>query len=561
MKYLNRVLIFIFVLANISCKEIQGPQGPPGSSGIEALTDPSIMPKIIYIYPPANSQGPYEDFSGNQMIVRFNKIMDRTSVKRALSLISPQGDLRIDTQQIYQRGGDEFILYPRLITDDNYIYSYKWKLGQSYLLSIAASAKDVNGNSLDAYSMTFLPEPYFRITRNYPENSSTGINTSPSIYLYLNSPVDTTIFSSIQITPAIKGKWEYMYGGYYGYTGDSTGLRYSYEEALPLNTTYILNIHTTAKDKYGNPLAQEFVSRFTTSIFKVTNTSPVNGSSDIISNSSINVRFSGSIDTGTVRNAIKISPFVEGKFYMNYNSEFYFYPTDGLLPNTMYTVTIDTSLRSKDGLSILNPYIFSFTTAPFKISSVYPYDGISYVPLSENIFVAFTQDLDTGTVRNALHISPETAGILSTYGNSFSYKPSNGLFADTMYVVTIDTSIRSKSGKKIPTQYTFSFRTGPFRVTNTNPSNGSIGISRYLYSIVIDFNAPIDTGTVRSAFTIPGITGTYYFYNGSSRFYFYPDSTPLPSSATYTGTVSTAMKSRAGASLKAPYKFTFITGP
>ena len=95
------ITVVIVVLMNLSCKEIQGPAGPPGppGMGLESLTDPSIMPGILSTYPPANSVGPYYsnwlyyDRTANQIQVRFNKVMDRKSIIKAVKLFSDSAKL------------------------------------------------------------------------------------------------------------------------------------------------------------------------------------------------------------------------------------------------------------------------------------------------------------------------------------------------------------------------------------------------------------------------------------------------------------------------------------
>ena len=225
-------------------------------------------------------------------------------------------------------------------------------------------------------------------------------------------------------------------------------------------------------------------------------------------------------------------------------------------------MTVNTTAHDKYGNYLSQQYMSSFTTSPFRVSGTYPQNGRTDVSLSTSISVAFTSRIDTGSVRSAFQITPATSGSFYLYdGNtSFEFYPSGGLLADTMYTVTIDTSVRSKDGTKLSSPYVFSFRTVPFTVTYTFPYNGQTGISRYPYSIEVGFSAPIDTGSVRSAFSIPGVSGYFSFYDGGNYFYYYPTNTPLLANTIYTATISTAMRSKGGARLKAPYTFSFTTG-
>jgi hypothetical protein len=216
-------------------------------------------------------------------------------------------------------------------------------------------------------------------------------------------------------------------------------------------------------------------------------------------------------------------------------------------------------IRSKSGDKLASPYTFSFKTTSFKVINTYPSNGNTDVCSSTDIRVAFTGPVDTSTVRNAFRITPATGGYFYQYYDyQFNFIPYEGLVSDSWFAVTIDTTIRSKNGDKLASPYGFSFKTSPFKVNYTYPPNGQTGVSRYI-NVTVEFSANIDTGTVRSAFSMPGVSG-YFSINGTSYFYFYPSSTGLSANTTYTATISTALKSKAGSSLKAPYSFSFTTG-
>ncbi|MBI4810934.1 MAG: Ig-like domain-containing protein, partial [Ignavibacteriales bacterium] len=299
--------LVILIFLSLSCEGPQGPMGPvgPPGSGMESLTDPTIMPKVLSTFPPDNSTGPYEmlNNSSNIIQVRFNKIMDQSTIKRAFSISSPGLNIRIDTFSIYSFGGDLIWLY----VDDSLGYSHRWKLGNTYTFGIASTAKDINGNSLiPSYSMTFLPEPYFRIRTVYPQNGATDVPSYTSICLVFNSPVDTSIRSFIQINPPIPGMW-LLVDSY-----DSTYLYYSYTTPPLENTTYTISIQQSAKDQYGNQLQQSFTSSFTTRPFRVSYTYPSDGRENVPLTQSIEIGFTNIIDTSTVRNSFNITPAVQG---------------------------------------------------------------------------------------------------------------------------------------------------------------------------------------------------------------------------------------------------------
>ena len=143
---------------------------------------------------------------------------------------------------------------------------------------------------------------------------------------------------------------------------------------------------------------------------------------------------------------------------------------------------------------------------------------------------------------------------------SLIFYPIGGFRGETLYTVNIDTTLRAKNGTQLSEPYEFSFRTAPFQIYYTRPNDGQSNVSRYLYSIEISSNGVIDTSTVRSAFNAPGITGTFTFYDGSNLFYHYLTNLPLDANTSYTVTINTSLRTKAGDRLESPYTFSFTTG-
>ncbi|HLF15281.1 MAG TPA: Ig-like domain-containing protein, partial [Bacteroidota bacterium] len=161
--------IFWLVVISTGC---EGPMGPPGP-GFGSLDDPSVMPAVVYTYPPMNSTGPYPDFYVNDcgsgicsyysMIqVRFNKFMDVTSVRRAVRISSSAGGVTTDTNHVASFGGDVVMVTP--VDSNGSRMDVRYLLGETYRLSIDSTARDINGNSLRVpFLTTFVPEPCFRV--------------------------------------------------------------------------------------------------------------------------------------------------------------------------------------------------------------------------------------------------------------------------------------------------------------------------------------------------------------------------------------------------------------
>jgi hypothetical protein len=446
----KRLILFLtsIVILSFTCR---GPVGQIGPSSSESLIDPNIQPKVIFTNPPMNSKGPYDGYQ--YILIRFNKIMDLSSLREAIHLFSLYDQIAINTE-VYSDEGDIVKVYA--FTPDYYGGDIIDGVGHVFKLTIESSAKDINGNYLQtAFSMTFEPEPYFRVRSIWPKNDATEIplsaGSSNYIRITFNSAINDSILELIKISPVLTSQWR---------LADSITVVNSYSN-LNINTTYTINISSAAHDKYGNYLSEAFNSSFTTKRFQVSTITPSNGSKDIRLDANVYVRMTGKIDTSTIRAAFQINPMVDGYFTLYMNADyFYFFPKIELLPETNYTVTIDSTIRSISGNKLLSPYIFKFSTAPFKVSSTSPTDGASEVSRASDIYVYFNAGIKSDIVPTAFGITGGVTGTFSIHDTYFSFKPNSILSAYTTYTVLISTLMESKGAAHLKVPYTFSFTAG-----------------------------------------------------------------------------------------------------
>ncbi|MFL5560189.1 MAG: Ig-like domain-containing protein [Gemmatimonadaceae bacterium] len=96
-------------------------------------------------------------------------------------------------------------------------------------------------------------------------------------------------------------------------------------------------------------------------------------------------------------------------------------------------------------------------------------------------------------------------------------------------------------------------------VVSTNPANGSSSVPRAA-TVTVTFSENVDSASVtNAAFSLDnGVTGTIVVNGATATL---TPSPGLPASAVVTGTISTAVKDRAGNPLAAPYTFQFATAP
>ncbi|MBI5021292.1 MAG: Ig-like domain-containing protein [Ignavibacteriales bacterium] len=343
---------FLFIS---SCKESEGPAGSKGydGKGYETLADLFTHPRVIYTYPSNNSRGPYDNY--NLFQIRFNKIMDLTSLRKAITFPASDGMISPDTLNFSTVGGD-IITFSAADSLGNPVV---WKVGASYIIRIGTDASDIYNNHLMApYSATFSPEPYFRVRTVTPKNMSINTSVTPKISVTFNSQIDSSIFSSIVITPPIALKWS-LSSDFRIVASIAANIR------LEADTQYNIIIHPSAHDKFGNYLATEFKSTFTTIPYRVSSTSIKNGTTDIpITLGQISFSLTAPIDTSSIKNGIIIEPPIKYYFWGT-NGKSYkilFNQSEPFASSTKYTINLTSSIRSVSGKPLV-PFTLEFTTA------------------------------------------------------------------------------------------------------------------------------------------------------------------------------------------------------
>lgn len=448
----------------LSC---EGPAGPPGG-GFGSLDDPSVMPAVVYTYPPMNSSGPYPDFylsecsygpcSYYSMIqIRFNKFMDVTSVRRAVRIASSEGRITTDTGRIISYGGDVVMVNP--VDTTGSMYNARFAIGEAYTLTVDSTAVDVNGNPLrPPFSMTFTPEPWFRVIDLTPADGATGVGTMNSIGFQFNSGVDSSILPHIRISPEVEYS-TYVYKG-------MTQLYLSPREALENSTVYTVSVDSGAPDAEGNPLHGSATASFTTVGFGITTIYPYDGYTQVSLNADVTVGFTSRFDTASFRRAFTVTPGVPGSLSFDlYNLYARFRPAVEWDELTAYTVKVDTQVTSAAGERLAAPSESRFTTARFRVSINGPSYGSGGTTRYPYIGVYPNTACDTTTIAGALSLEPPVPlTVRVNYGvQSFVAVPAELLAPSTRYVFRVDTTLRTRGGIRLSAPDSVVFTTGSLK--------------------------------------------------------------------------------------------------
>ena len=348
-------------------------------------------------------------------------------------------------------------------------------------------------------------------------------------------------------------------------------------------------------DLAGNPLAQDFVIRWTTGAAAdtmapiVLSTNYANGSVNVALNTKVGVTFSEGMDPLTVTNtnfSLRAgATLVPGT--VNYTgTNAVFVPLANLLPGTFYTATVRGGaggVADLAGNRMATDFETNWTTGPAAdltpptVLGTLNDNGDVDVPTNTKIAVRFSESLDPLTITTN-HFLVKAGGVsipgtVYPVGQTVVFLPLTNLAQNTVYTVTVEGGrgdVTDLAGNALAADYVYSFRTGTVtdttapKVASTTQANGAtnVGLST---KPGITFTENIDplTATAINFLIKEGTTnvaGTV-IYNGVNLV-FTPNS-PLKPNTQYTVTIRGSLggvSDLSGNAMNDDYVITWTTG-
>jgi hypothetical protein len=296
---------------------------------------------------------------------------------------------------------------------------------------------------------------------------------------------------------------------------------------------------------------------------RVVGTSPANGTTNVLLNESVVIRFSEAMNATATQGAISASPAIVGQFAWDpAKRNVTWTHSVNLAPQTKYRVTVNGSATSEYGVGLRPDYTFEFTTVnrPFVVSTV-PIDGEKQIPLCMNIVIEFSEIMDRPATEGAIGASPPITGTFywDAPGRIVTWDPVVDLKTNTSYNVTVTTAAMSKAGAGMGSDFRFNFTTAANpTVISTGPFNNETNVS-IQSGITIHFSERMNATTTEAALSSsPTISGTYSWKANDTILNWKPGSN-LKDGSKYTVSISTSATSRLGVPLEKPYDFSFTT--
>ncbi|MBN2013385.1 Ig-like domain-containing protein [candidate division KSB1 bacterium] len=288
-----------------------------------------------------------------------------------------------------------------------------------------------------------------------PANNSENILLdSPCGFVFTTYMDHNSVEHNFKISPSIQGYFEWNEGG--------SEITCEYIPTIQYQpaTRYTFSLSRSAKTIYGDTLAFQVTSSFTTEPVRVQIYSPQDGASFVDPASSIYVKFNTDMNKSSVENAFRMVNPVLGQMIWHSSDAFSFQPDANLTTNRQYQVNISTNAKDVFNNSLGAAFSFLFTTEPLRVTYQYPANGATNIATDVSIQVLFNTTVDIVETEAAFTIFPKVEGTFTwTDLSKFTFRPSTPLSTATTYFITLSTGVQDTGGSTMPKEHTFNFRT------------------------------------------------------------------------------------------------------
>ncbi len=508
---------------NIDAGASLGPRDVIVTTGTEVETVPGgftvqpttvTPPSVILLSPVANSSGiPIN----SNVIVVFSQPMDRTTMDSSTIYLSLNNSAPVPINLSLDASGRVLTITPNSLL----------AVASQYYVRLSSGIKDASGNALNAYG-TWLYTTFDvhntapKVTAVNPPVGISGVGTNVVIQIQFDTQMDESIQAGLTVNDGSSN-----IAGALSWNNDANccGNHLYFTPAAPLlpNHAYTVNYGAPLADTAGNALQAGSFS-FTTGSGPDTAQSYANfdfqqWQENVGTNFSPRVTFTKPVNPIAVNTStLVLYNYDTGKYLRGTVTvaadamSAVFTPSLPLLPSTSYTFHMGAGYFDMDG-NYLNGNSGYFTTAatadatPPTVSSIFPADGSTSVPLNARVTVSINEPIDPASwsqnsIRPLDGANSPVAGTVSTLDNqTLTFTPAV-LSPGVTY--TVNASGFTDAVGNAVTPFTSSFTTGSssssggLSLVSVSPAMGSTDVSNNT-PIVLIFNNAINPASVGSS--------------------------------------------------------------
>jgi hypothetical protein len=253
------------------------------------------------------------------------------------------------------------------------------------------------------------------------------------------------------------------------------GVKATFTPTLGLlpNEVYTATITNSVEDVAGNPMINDTTWSFATgSLLFVTITDPLNGATDVPYGKIVKATFNKIMNPATINNATftlmhGTTPVLGTVSYSEYTAAFV--PLSDLLPGEEYTAAITTGAVDLTGNSLVDDYIWKFTTKVLvvpvlpEVINTDPIDEAMDVELDKVVTATFSKTMDLSTINSSTFTLKNgllpVLGFIDYAGVEGTFTPNTPLLPGTLYTATVTTGAKDLEGNALAANHVWSFTT------------------------------------------------------------------------------------------------------
>ncbi len=387
--------------------------------------------------------------------------------------LAPEGDIQL----VFDRAMDKTTVEAAFVIQPAVAGKLEWRDSRTLLFRpekplargalydvMLKQAQAADGAPMrSAYQFRFATAGFLEVGQVMPAPDSVDVETRPRITVVFNRPVvpltslnqQAGFPQPLTLDPPVSGKGEWLNTSIYVFQPD---------KPLAGGVTYTAKI-SGVQDTDGNPLAQDYVWRFTTQPPQVVWVSPDNSAQLVPIETAIRVQFNQPIDAGSASQAFSLragGKTVLGAFEVM-SDTLTFTPTERLPFAARVEASVATGVKSAaGGEGMREAFAWNFETVPLpRIVRTEPADGERNASPYTNFVIYFNTRIDPKTVMPNLEMTPPLSPTqVYTYYWDNGFSVSFGAKPSTDYVVEIGPDIADPYGNTIGRPLTVRFRTG-----------------------------------------------------------------------------------------------------
>lgn len=314
-----------------------------------------------------------------------------------------------------------------------------------------------------------------------PAQGAVGVPTNTRLNVAFSSAMDIYSFDTTNFR--LTGPGSTPVAGAVESVDQAGNVTFEPVSDLATDTLFTATVSEGVRDLAGNALATDFVWTFTTGVTTdttqplVTVTSPDDGATGVATNSKLAATFNEAMDPATLtQTTFTLTQGASTTGQVSYSDSAetaVFAPDQPLLPGTVYTARLSTSVKDLAGNALSVAHVWSFTTgtgqdtSPPTVASTNPDDLDVDVARNKRVNATFSADMDPTTISTLTYrlTGPNDVTVSGTVSYDTpsrvgTFAPTADLASNTQYTATVTTGAKDLAGNSLVIDEVWTFMTG-----------------------------------------------------------------------------------------------------